>query len=77
MYYREDVFRGGPGLRAYVYRAEIYCPACAQALDFGAGPWDWIDFTDSDTVPQPAFFPESDSPQYCAACERFLYGPTF
>lgn len=29
---------------------------------------------DSDTVPQPIFFGESDCPQHCGDCDEYLYG---
>lgn len=71
---REDVFAGGPGLDAYAYQSEVYCPGCARKLDFGTGPWTDNDFGDSEVVPFPVFFGESDAEQDCAQCGVYLYG---
>jgi len=73
-YTRADVFKGGPGLCAYAFRAALYCPACARGLDFGPGPFDWLTFCDSESVPSPVFFGESDAAEFCDTCSGFLYG---
>ena len=75
---------GGPGLRAYAYRADVYCPDCARAIiealapelagELDDGTEDPL-FSDSDTLPQPCFFPEADTAQHCADCGEYLYGP--
>ena len=36
--------------------------------------WDDSEFEDSEILPQPVFFGESDGEQYCANCEDYLYG---
>ena len=74
-YSREDIFMGGPGLDGYVFRSEIYCPDCMEEIFQESGPWNWDNFRDSEEVPQPIFFGESDCPVYCARCGEYLYGP--
>lgn len=71
---RADVFAGGPGPDGYTFKAEVYCPHCAEDLDFGAGPWDDLEFGDSEVVPQPVFNGEADTEQSCASCGEYLYG---
>lgn len=86
---REELKMGGPGLNGYAYNAAVYCPECGEAiidelLDSNALPihsdddpastmtgWMW----DTDTVPQPIFFGESDGPEHCDNCGEYLYGP--
>ena len=73
---------GGPGLDGYAYRADVYCVACGEAITRAiassmAPRINGIDdptFQDSEQVPQPIFFGESDSAERCAGCEAFLYG---
>lgn len=74
---------GGPGLDGYAYQGDTYCIECGELLIFDLGAnviaeiWGTDDplFCDSDTVPQPIFFGESDSGTYCAQCGDLLYGP--
>jgi ribosomal protein S27E len=75
-YTRTDVFKGGPGLDGYAYLAAVYCVDCARRLVFDTPNWRWneSDFSDSDIVPQPIFFGESDTAQHCEVCGEFLYG---
>lgn len=74
-----DALLGGPGLDGYAYCADIYCVSCGQDITrkvFDAYP-DGIRYPyteDSETVPQPIFFGESDYAAYCAACGEYLYG---
>lgn len=70
-----DMLLGGPGLDGYAYQAEVYCVACGQAI-IAAGPAEIPEpfDCDSDTTPQPVFFGESHSAQYCAECGEYLYG---
>jgi len=35
---------------------------------------DWTTFCDSEEVPQPIFFGESDSAEHCGECGEHLYG---
>ena len=76
-YTKRDMLKGGPGLDGYAYCADVYCPACAHAI-IEALPdraLAWIDFCDSDQVPQPIFYGESDCAQHCGECGEYLYGP--
>ena len=71
-----EMLLGGPGLEGYAYRAEVFCVTCGQAMiaegpDEVQAPFD----KDSDTTPQPIFFGESDSAEYCGHCSDYLYGP--
>jgi hypothetical protein len=74
-----EALKGGPGLRAYVYDAELYCVECGQDhlrrlfKRFPNGilaPF----ASDSDLLPQPVFFGEHEEPQYCDKCAVYLYG---
>jgi len=74
--FREDLKEEAPGLDAYLYRSEVYCPTCGQdiidelvdkhlILPPAPGtdaPW----ATDSEHVPQPLFFMEQD--ESCTRC---------
>ena len=73
---------GGPGLDGYVYCSEVYCVPCGEAIyrevatkvaPTLTGTEDVL-FSDSETVPQPIFFGESDYPQHCEKCGEYLYG---
>lgn len=74
---------GGPGLDGYAYNADVYCVGCGETIyreiaDEVAPKLTGVEdplFSDSETVPQPIFFGESDSAQNCAECGAFLYGP--
>jgi len=83
---REFIFeatKGGPGLDGYAYAADVYCVDCgrkiireiAPKLAPGIEDTDDAAFSDSDQVPQPIFFGESDSEEHCADCGEYLYGP--
>ena len=74
LYYRHDLFKGGPGLQGYAYRADIYCEDCIKEVFTDEGPWDESEFMDSTIVPQPIFFGEHEEPQHCAQCGEYLYG---
>lgn len=73
---------GGPGLDGYAYRAALYCEDCAEkivraiAADVAPRIEDTDDpyFQDSETVPQPVFFGESDCEECCDECGEYLYG---
>lgn len=72
----KDALLGGPGLDGYSYRADVYCIADGRRLIeniFRIGTrLDWQTFTDSERVPQPIFFGESDYPEQCATCGELL-----
>lgn len=77
-----ESLKGGPGLRAYVYQSDVYCEECAEDIIKEIAPTiapmlsgtDDPLFSDGDTCPQPCFFPESDTRQYCGKCGDYLYG---
>lgn len=73
-----DALLGGPGLDGYAYQAAIYCVDCGRSIIrkvFKDYPEvDDARFRDSEEVPQPIFFGESDSPEHCDACGEYLYG---
>jgi len=74
---KREMLLGGPGLDGYAYQADTYCIEHGQAI-IRALPrerYDELDANDSETVPQPIFFGESDSAQHCAECGEYLYGP--
>lgn len=79
----KDALMGGPGLRCYAYCAAMYCIDCGRdiirtewpKLANEAGEVDDLTFGDSERLPQPAFFPESDTAQHCDHCGEYLYGP--
>jgi len=74
--------RGGPGLDGYAWRSDLYCTDCGRAIVREIAPAlaptleDTTDplYHDSDVVPQPVFFLESDCREYCAACGEYMYG---
>jgi len=74
-----DALQGGPGLDGYAFQADVYCVPCGQdhvRIAFFARPTvDWNTFRDSEEVPQPIFFGESETEQCCADCGEHLYGP--
>ena len=75
---------GGPGLDGYAYCADVYCVDCGRNIirdryaemerDRNATHFDWDSFRDSDELPQPIFFGESEYEQHCADCGEYLYG---
>ena len=70
-----EAFKGGPGLDGYAYRASIYCENCIQEIwKPEKDEYEWWEFQDSERVPQPIFFGESDYPQHCEECGEYLYG---
>jgi len=72
---KSELLLGGPGLDGYVYQGEIYCPDCgSEIIAQGPNVIPDADMYDSDITPQPIFFGESDSPQYCSQCGEYLYG---
>lgn len=73
----KDALMGGPGLCGYAFNAGVYCVDCGREI-IRALPkqtWDFVEFRDSETVPQPIFFGESDIAQHCGDCGEYLYGP--
>lgn len=77
----DECTAGGPGLDGYAYNADVFCPECGEDIVHEIAPAvaptiDGTDdplFADSETVPQPIFFGESDSAEYCGNCGEYLY----
>lgn len=74
-----EALMGGPGLDGYVFEADVYCVECGQqlvrdVLEPLGGVIEFPDAGDSDTLPQPIFFGESDTAQHCGECSEYLYG---
>lgn len=75
-----DALLGGPGLDAYAFNAALYCVDCGQRIILdvyakrGNAPLPWPDELDSEILPQPVFFGESDTAQHCDDCGQYLYG---
>ena len=72
---------GGPGHDGYAYRADVYCVDCGRAIVERIAPEvaplvhrDDLLWRDSETLPQPIFFGESDVREHCADCGKYLYG---
>lgn len=76
----KDALLGGPGLDGYAYCADVYCIQCGQERTrevFKEYP-NGIEYPlaqDSETVPQPIFYGESDQVEICGDCGELLYGP--
>jgi hypothetical protein len=72
-----EMLMGGPGLDGYAYQADTYCVDCGREiirnLDLSTIP-EYL-HVDTDHVPQPIFFGESDYATHCAECGEYLYGP--
>jgi hypothetical protein len=72
---RDELLAGGPGHDGYAYCGDVYCVDCGQEIILGLP--DQIPYaqaTDSNHVPQPIFFGESDVAEHCANCGEYLYG---
>src|SRR5215467_10073467 len=68
----------------YIYQADVYCEDCGEVIRKqlradGKAPEDELDHYsyDSDDFPKDADIEheESDSPQHCAGCDKFLHNP--
>lgn len=73
-----EALLGGPGLDGYVYNATVYCVDCGKDIIkqvFADVPPTDFESGDSDVLPQPVFFGESDTAQHCDDCGEYLYGP--
>lgn len=75
---KSDMMLGGPGLSGYAFDADVYCVDCGRAIidDLYEPDLDYADDACEDTecVPVPIFFGESDGPEHCADCGEYLYG---
>lgn len=76
-YSKRDALRGGPGLEAFAFRAEVYCVDCAHEIieALPESGWDLVDFFDMQRVPQPIFFDEEETSVRCAKCSAYLNRP--
>lgn len=74
---KADMLLGGPGLDGYAFSADVYCVECGRAIirDLPDRDYDDLEVGDTEIVPVPIFFGESDSVQHCADCGEYLYGP--
>ena len=80
----EECLKGGPGLSGYAYQADIYCEDCIRnvimeelfemKIHKSIKSTDDCEFSNSEVVPQPIFFGESDHKQHCCVCGEYLYG---
>jgi hypothetical protein len=82
----DELTKGGPGHDGYAYNCEVYCPVCgAEIIDSiiqereEKGIHEHSELVeiiqDTNDLPAPIFFGESDSAEYCANCGKYLYGP--
>jgi len=75
--HRREHRKGGPGHDGYTYQADVWCVDCGReiiddlARELKLCP---VEHADSDDVPCPIFFGESDTAQHCADCGEYLYG---
>lgn len=67
----------GPGFKGYAYCAAMYCGNCGDAIidSLTLPNSNTPEFLDSEIVPQPAFFAESEFAEHCDQCGAYLYGP--
>lgn len=74
-----ELLMGGPGLNGYAYKADTYCVECArtiiqeQVAPFLHAIPEYL-HTDTDHVPQPIFFGDTDRAVHCCHCGEYLYG---
>jgi hypothetical protein len=79
---RDEAKARGIGFRAYAYCADLYCKECAESIiDAIVDAYPAYALTDaseipcdSNEIPQPIFFSESDYAEHCADCGEYLYG---
>lgn len=72
-----------PGMGQYIFQADVYCEHCGDMLKHkldaqGEAPEDMSDeySFDSDVYPKGPFYEqESDGPEHCANCGKFLENP--
>lgn len=65
-------------MQAYIYRANIYCAKCGEAMIDRAKTHGVKDTGDSGDFPQGPYSRgggEADSPQHCGECHVFLENP--
>ena len=72
---KQEAKLGGPGHDGYAYNADVYCVDCGRAIIDSLENWDKLEHDDSNEVPAPIFFGESDCSEHCSDCGEYLYGP--
>lgn len=79
----KDALLGGPGLDGYAYNADVLCVDCGHAAieavfdarrAMGQHELTDLEAGDSEVIPVPIFFGESDTAQHCGECGSYLYG---
>lgn len=75
-YTKKDLLLGGPRLDSYAYRAAVYCIACGEDIIRmnPADTFDALTVGDSESIPVPIFFGESEHAQHCDKCGVQCYG---
>ena len=66
-----------PPATHYIYCADLYCPDCAKDIERdligqGMALCQGVDDSDSWPVPYSQYNGESDTPDHCGKCRRFL-----
>lgn len=76
IYSKASLLLGGPGLDGYAYRADTYCVTCGYKIieDLPKNEFTDLEAGDTEQVPCPIFFGESDVAQHCADCGDYMYG---
>lgn len=67
-------------MRAYIYKADIYCEDCAKQIVANGRAlfWPTVMKDDSEYYPQGPYSNgggEADTPQHCGSCHEFLENP--
>lgn len=65
-------------MEAYIYKADIYCASCGEDIVHDLKAHKVRDTGDSDEFPQGPYTNgggESDTPQHCCVCDKFLANP--
>lgn len=65
-------------MKAFIYRADIYCEGCGNAIKRDLDTASLVTLEDSDHYPQGPYCNgggEADCPQHCGACGVFLENP--
>jgi hypothetical protein len=73
---KREALMGGPGLSGYAFNSDTWCVRCGQdiirGLDLEKIPTHL--HGDTDHVPQPIFFGDTDREVHCACCGEYMYG---
>lgn len=73
---KRDLKLGGPGLDGYAYNVAMYCIDCGHDIidKLPQKTFTYLEASDTEQVPVPSFFGESDQTQHCDDCGEYLYG---